>query len=194
MSFSKPAYHPSNLNSLGVDLETAALIAKLALEDLQESAYGRRWGKSKVGITLSDEAYAYQLQAQQFQEWLTVAEDARLAVSLNDASESDAAYLDAIATAELAARDDRNAALALSSGLPLPPPTSNQTRLEDPTFMMDPEPKPKYEFRCVLTSIELGLSSILVHQMGNLRLLRIPTMNFQIQTTTSLQQQSMTTP
>ena len=152
MSFSKPAYpsnHPSNLIGLGIDLETAALIARLALEDL-ESYYGRRWGKSKVGVALCDEAYAYQLQAQQFQEWLTAAEDARLAVSLDDASESDAACLDAIATAELAARDDRNAALALSRGLPLPPPTGHQTRLEDPTFKMDPEPKPMYELHCVL--------------------------------------------
>src|SRR6266545_1539110 len=144
MFFSKPTYpfnHPSNLNGLGVDLDTAALIAKLALEDL-ESAYGRQFGKSKVGAALSDEEYAYQLQAQQYREWITTAEDARLVVSLNDAYESDAAYLEAISTAEMAARDDRNAALALSRGQSLPPPTRNQTRLEDPTFKMHPESKP----------------------------------------------------
>lgn len=45
-----------------------------------------------------------------------------------------AAYLDAVDTAEMAAVDDRHAALALSRGEQLPPRTGMQAMLGDPTF------------------------------------------------------------
>jgi hypothetical protein len=77
-----------------VDLETYALIARLALEDL-EASYGRRRGKSRVDSTPSDEEFALRLQAEQFQQWITVAEDAKMGNSLHEATEIDAAYLEA---------------------------------------------------------------------------------------------------
>lgn len=120
------------------DLETNALIARLALEDL-EASYGRRWGKSRVGSTPSDEEFALRLQAEQFQQWITMAEDAKMDNSLYEASEIDAAYLEAHTISEQAAMEDRRAALALSRGEPLPPPTAYQTRLEDPTFRLHPD-------------------------------------------------------
>jgi hypothetical protein len=122
-----------------IDLETRALIATLVLEDL-EASYARRWGKSRVDSPPSDEDFAERLQAEQIREWLAMAEDAKMAVSLREASEIDAAYLEAHAIAEQAALEDRRAALALSRGVPLPPPSANQTRLESSTFTMYPDP------------------------------------------------------
>jgi hypothetical protein len=133
-----------------IDLETNALIARLALEDL-EASYGRRWGKSRVGSTPSDEEFALRLQAEQFQKWITMAEDAKMGNSLREASEIDAAYLEAYTISEQAAIEDRRAALALSRGEPLPPPTANQTRLEDPTFKLHPNADP---LRCVLLEFQ----------------------------------------
>lgn len=122
-----------------VDYETSVLVARLAMEDL-ENVYGRRWGKSRAGASLSDEEYAMRLQMEQLQEWITTEEDARLANSLREASSTDAAYLEALITAEQAATEDRRAALALSRGEALPLPTNTQARLEDPAFKMHPEP------------------------------------------------------
>jgi len=134
-----------------IDLETNALIARLALEDLKAS-YGRRWGKSRVGSTLSDEEFALRLQAEQFQQWINVAEDAIMGNSLHEASEIDAAYLEAHAISEQAAIEDRRAALALSRGEPLPRPTAYQTRLEDPTFRLHPDADP---LQCVYSKFRM---------------------------------------
>jgi hypothetical protein len=59
-------------------------------------------------------------------------------------SDINAAYLGAIVTAEMAAVDDRHAALALSRGERLPPRTGVQATLGDPTFKI-PE-LPRYVF------------------------------------------------
>lgn len=120
------------------DLETHALVARLTLEDL-EASYGRRWGKLREGHTPSDEEFALRLQAEQLRQWISIAEDARMAISLDTACENDASWLDAHAIAEQAAIEDRRAALALSRGQSLPPPTANQRRLEDPSFNLHPE-------------------------------------------------------
>lgn len=122
-----------------IDLETYALIARLALEDL-EASYDRKWGKSRFGSVPSDQEFALRLQAEQFQQWITLADDAKMANSLREASTIDAAYLEAHHIAEQAAIADRRAALALSRGEPLPPPTAYQTRLEDRTFNLHPDP------------------------------------------------------
>ena len=62
-----------------------------------------------------------------------------MANSLDTACENDASWLDAHAIAEQAAIEDRQAALALSRGRPLPPPTANQRKLEDPSFSLHPD-------------------------------------------------------
>jgi len=142
---SSPASHDDTHDeSTDIDAETAALVAKLALEDL-ETVYGRRHGKSRVGGAVSDEEYAYQLQAQHFQEMLTRAEDAKIAKSLRDAVATDSAYVEALRIAEEAAAEDRRAALALSRGEQLPAKTAAQIRLEDPTFVLHPDPPSKSE-------------------------------------------------
>ncbi|KAF8963236.1 hypothetical protein BDZ97DRAFT_1039555 [Flammula alnicola] len=122
-----------------LDAETSALIAKLALDDLEQVFTGRK-GKARADAPLSDEEYAYQLQSEQFKEWLSIAEDAKYARSLGVALTTDAAYLDALITAEEAAAQDRRVAEMVSRGEELPPPTAAQTRVEHPAFVMHPDP------------------------------------------------------
>jgi hypothetical protein len=146
-----------------VDYETSVLVARLAIDDL-ENVYGRRWGKSRAGAPLSDEEYAMRLQMEQFQEWITTEEDARLANSLREASSTDAAYLEALTTAEQAATEDRRAALALSRGEALPLPTNTQARLEDPAFNMHPEPPVYTSFLPCIGGSLIGLTGFLFLQ------------------------------
>ena len=121
-----------------LDMETAALIAKLALDDLAE-VMGSRKGKARADSSPSDDEVAYQIQKEQYDQWLSIVVDAKLAKSIEDALVTDAAYLDAYITAEEAAAEDRIAAELLSRGEALPDPKSCQTRLEHPNFIMDPE-------------------------------------------------------
>ena len=121
-----------------LDMETAALIAKLALDDLAE-VMGSRKGKGRADSLPSDDEIAYQLQREQYDQWLSIVEDAKLAKSIEGALATDAAYLDAYITAEEAAAEDRIAAERISRGEALPDPKSCQTRLEHPNFIMDPE-------------------------------------------------------
>ncbi|KAF8809863.1 hypothetical protein BYT27DRAFT_7222229 [Phlegmacium glaucopus] len=144
MTFSHPIVEPhhSNLASGSVinddlDMETAALIAKLALDDLAE-VLGCRKGKARADSLPSDEEIAHRLQTEQYNEWLSIVEDAKFAKSIGDALVTDAAYLDVLTTAEEAAAEDRIAAELLSRGEALPVPKSCQTRLEHPAFVMDP--------------------------------------------------------
>ena len=121
-----------------LDMETAALIAKLALDDLAD-VMGSRKGKARADSLPSDDEIAYQLQREQYDQWLSIVEDAKLAKSIEGALLTDAAYLDAFITAEEAAAEDRVAAELLSRGEALPVPKSCQTRLEHPNFIMNPE-------------------------------------------------------
>lgn len=141
-----PTIHPHHSQAASdlpinddLDTETAALIAKLALDDLADILSSRK-GKDRADSLPADEEIAYRLQSQQFNEWLSIAKDAKLAKSIDDALVTDAAYLDALITAEEAAAEDRIAAQLLSRGEALPVPKSCQTRLEHPAFVMDPDP------------------------------------------------------
>jgi hypothetical protein len=121
-----------------LDVETASLIARLALEDFAD-IMGSRKGKARSDSLPSDNEIAYQLQSEQYDQWLSIVEDTKLAKSIGDALVTDAAYLDAFITAEDAAAEDRIAAEHLSRGEALPVPKSCQTRLEHPNFVMNPE-------------------------------------------------------
>ena len=121
-----------------LDVETAALIAKLALDDLAD-VMGSRKGKARADSLPSDDEIAYRLQSEQYEQWLSIVADAKLAKSIEGALITDAAYLDALITAEEAAAEDRIAAELLSRGEALPNPKSCQTRLEHPNFIMNPE-------------------------------------------------------
>ena len=128
----------STINDDELDVETAALIAKLALDDLAD-VMGARKGKARADSLPSDEEIAYRLQSEQYDQWLSFVVDAKLAKSIDGALVTDAAYLDAFITAEEAAAEDRIAAELLSRGEALPAPKGCQTRLEHPNFVMNPE-------------------------------------------------------
>ena len=110
-----------------LDVETVALIAILALDNLAD-LMGSRKSKARADSLPSDDEIAYLLQCEEFDRWLSIVVDAKLA----------AAYLDAFTTAEEAAAEDPE---LLSCGEALPFPKSRQTpRLELPDFIMNPEP------------------------------------------------------
>jgi len=131
--------HPASGSAIDnvLDAETVSLIAQLALDDLAE-ILGSRKGKGRADSLPVDEEISYQLQSEQFNEWLSIAEDAKFAKSMDNALVTDAAYLDILVTAEEAAAEDRIAAELLSRGEALPAPKSCQMRLEHPAFTMDP--------------------------------------------------------
>ncbi|KAH9476628.1 hypothetical protein JR316_0010541 [Psilocybe cubensis] len=143
-----PSYRA--IDDYEMDYETSALIAQLALQDI-EQAYSSRKGKSRFGAGLTDEEVAYQLQLESFQRLLAESEDAKLARSLDAAVCADAVYLEAVMVAEEAANADRRAAQLLSRGERLPKPTAAQARVESRGFVMHPEsqrnsmPQPAYE-------------------------------------------------
>jgi hypothetical protein len=116
-----------------LDGETAALIANLTLDHLDELMGSR-------GDSLpEDEAIAYLLQSEQLDQWISTVTDAKVTKSIDSAQVADAANLDAFVTAEEAAVEDRIAAELLSSEEALPDPKSCQTRLEDPNFIVNPD-------------------------------------------------------
>ena len=118
-----------------LDSETAALIANLTLDDLDELM-----GSSGDSLP-SDEAIAYLLQCEQLDQWLSTMTDTKVAKSIDSAQVTDAAAanLDTFITAEDAVVEDWIEAEFLSLDEALPDTKSSQTRLEDPNFIMDPE-------------------------------------------------------
>lgn len=125
-----------------MDPDTAALIAQLCLEDL-EDLYRSRKGKARADAPLSNEENALEAQKRYFEQLMTVAEDEKLARSIGTAVEMDQNYLNAFLVAEAAAVADRRAAELLSRGESLPEPNAVQALLESRDFVMHPEP-PKY--------------------------------------------------
>lgn len=121
-----------------LDFETSSLIARLALEDLDEllQTQGHR---SNISPPLADSEDILQLQREHYQQLLAIIEDARLATSIEDAVRENGSYMEALLIAEVAAADDRRAAEMLSRGEDLPPPTAAQSLLEDPHFFMHPD-------------------------------------------------------
>ena len=123
----------------GISAETAVRLAQVAIQDM-DALMAPQKGKLRADAPVSDEEYALQLQAESFREWLSVAQDAVFARSLGGALQTDAALLDVARVVEAAAVHDRRVAEMVERGEDLPPPTPAQQRLEDPAFVMEPEP------------------------------------------------------
>lgn len=121
------------MNSTDLDTATSTLFARLSLHDIDEIESSRK-RKARADAPLTDEELAFQLQAEDFQNHLKVLEDHRFAESLANAIVSDQDFLRALSVVELGAQDDHAAALALSRGLALPPPSEAQQSLEDLSF------------------------------------------------------------
>ncbi|KAF4611684.1 hypothetical protein D9613_004039 [Agrocybe pediades] len=138
---STPRPRGSATIDVDIDAETSALIARLALEDLEES-YPNRKGKSRFDAPLTDQDVAHKLQVEHYQQMLMAAEDAILAKSIAGAVQTDETYLTALIIAEEAAAQDRRAAEMLSRDERLPERTAAQVRVEQRSFVMHPPPPP----------------------------------------------------
>jgi hypothetical protein len=111
-----PARHKLSCHLM--DDETYALIARLCLDDIDDiNASGK--GKSRKDAPLTDVQLALQCQAEIALGVLESTRDHHLAQSIDAALETDNASINAFTLLERIARDDREAALALSRGLPL---------------------------------------------------------------------------
>jgi len=107
--------------------ETLALIASLALEDIND-VQSRRKGKAKSGAPLTDEEVAFQLFAEEANSLISFSHDAILARSVDSALRSDRSLLREFAAMEVAATRDRQFAVALAEGRPPPTASSPSSR------------------------------------------------------------------
>ncbi|KAI0048148.1 hypothetical protein FA95DRAFT_1588849 [Auriscalpium vulgare] len=110
------------------DADSLLLIAQLSLEDLEE-VNDHRKGKGRAGSALPDDQVAVDEQLRYFRDLRSQLEDHALACSLERAWRTDRDILNIIAAIDQAEGDDRNAAVALSNGQPLPPASQHQRSL-----------------------------------------------------------------
>ena len=120
-----------------MDDETYALIARLCLDDIRDINASRK-GKSREGAPPTDAQLALQHQAEIALGVLESSRDHRLAQSIDTALQTDNASVNALALMERIARDDREAALALSRGLPLPVRSDVQRQWDNFTIPSTP--------------------------------------------------------
>ncbi|KAL4256603.1 RBR-type E3 ubiquitin transferase [Pleurotus pulmonarius] len=121
---------------MDIDAETFALIARLLLEDIEEAASHRK-GKSHAESPPTDEELSFSVQQKEMENLLLSMQDLRVAEGLNQALTTDQAIINAFTIAERSADDDRRAAIALGSGLPMPARTPYQKRVEDRQFSLN---------------------------------------------------------
>lgn len=120
----------------GIDLESAILIARLAIEDLEVvlAAYkGRETG------TCKDDEYIIEMQCESLREWIAYSQNMALADSMGSAISADMAYLDTLRVAEEAALQDRRAAEMVQRGEAMPDLTTAQRRVGEKGYIMYPE-------------------------------------------------------
>ncbi|KAL0573055.1 hypothetical protein V5O48_008914 [Marasmius crinis-equi] len=108
---------------------TLLLIAQLQLQDVGAVTQSRK-GKARSDVPLTDEEYAFQLQAEFMNGFLTTMHDRRIAEGLSNAIETDIGLIETMSTAERAAEDDHRYATALSHGQPLPAQSAVQRLVE----------------------------------------------------------------
>ncbi|KAF8063958.1 hypothetical protein FPV67DRAFT_1628838 [Lyophyllum atratum] len=127
------------INPHDLDVQTSMLIAQLTLQDISEISRSRK-GKARADAPLSDEEVAIRMQREYGEDIVRYANDRLMARSLHDAIEVDRPILNALSIVERAAEDDHRAAVALSNGEALPPPSNAQRLVEDPAFFQLSEP------------------------------------------------------
>lgn len=126
----------SNETDIGNDSALLALVAELALDDLEEINAGRK-GKARANACPSDEEIAFQLFAQEARSLLQTTKDLVFARSLDAALDTDCTLLQELERAEACAREDHEYAVALSHGRqpPRPPTPSHQSRESSSTLL-----------------------------------------------------------
>ncbi|KAF9007106.1 hypothetical protein BDQ17DRAFT_1351449 [Cyathus striatus] len=120
---------PVILDDDTLDLETALLLARLELEDLQDIENARK-GKQRHGVPLNDEQRAFKIQEEYLQGIIRTLADLKFARSLDQALMTDATQIQQLAMQEQVAEDDRRAAIALSNGQAMPPTTPAQRAMD----------------------------------------------------------------
>jgi len=108
-----------------LDTETSTLIAELLSSDLEELNLHSK-GKSRHGAPPNDAEYAIQLQSEQVESVLTRIRDAQIANRMQEAMRMDQELIQQMVLNEQVARQDHEAALALSRGERLPVSTREQ--------------------------------------------------------------------
>ncbi|KAH8100561.1 hypothetical protein BXZ70DRAFT_1000275 [Cristinia sonorae] len=99
------------------------LVATLSLQDINDVQANRK-GKARQGALLSDEELAFQLYAEEANSLLTVANDAILASSIDEALKTDCAIIRQMVASENVAIRDRQLAMAMAQGRAPPTPAS----------------------------------------------------------------------
>ena len=122
-----------------LDTETSTLIAELLYSDLEELTLQRK-GKARHDAPRNDAEYALQIQSEQLERMLMQIQDAEIAKRMQDAMRLDQGLIEQMVLNEQAARQDREAALALSRGQRLPAPTKEQRAVEQGARMGNNEP------------------------------------------------------
>ncbi|KAH7916168.1 hypothetical protein BJ138DRAFT_1169480 [Hygrophoropsis aurantiaca] len=125
----------THARDLSEDLDTELLIAKLTLQDIDDIESSRK-GKGREGAPLTDEELAFNEQAESIRNLLNLLADYKFAQSIDGALETDRTHLVTFSVLNDAEEDDHLAALALSRGENLPPPTVFQQALEDPSVLL----------------------------------------------------------
>jgi len=122
-----------------LDTETSTLIAELLYSDLEELTLQCK-GKARHDAPRNDAEYALQIQSEQLERMLMQIQDAEIAKRMQDAMRMDQELIEQMVLNEQAARQDREAALALSRGQRLPAPTKEQRAVEQGARMGNNEP------------------------------------------------------
>ncbi|KAJ6543150.1 hypothetical protein B0H19DRAFT_1000805 [Mycena capillaripes] len=120
---------------LDIDSATAALISRLALEDINDVRNSSK-GKGREDSEPSDAEYALRAFAQEAEDALRFFQDLELARSMDNALELDQPVLSVLSVVEDGVRDDHLYAEALQNGHALPAQSEVQRLLEDPDFSL----------------------------------------------------------
>jgi len=114
---------------MDLDTETSTLIAELLSSDLEELNLLNK-GKSRQGAPRNDAEYAIQVQSEQLESMLTQIQDAEIAKRMQEAMRMDQELIQQMVLNERVARQDHEAALALSRGERLPVSTKEQRAVQ----------------------------------------------------------------
>ncbi|KAJ7056840.1 hypothetical protein C8F01DRAFT_364676 [Mycena amicta] len=116
-----------------VDAASAALMAQLFLEDIEEiQRYSK--GKGRESAPPPTEEYVLQALREETERALQYQRDLEMARSIDHALELDQPVLAVLSTVEEGAQDDHRYAQALHNQQPLPPQSEIQRLMEDPEF------------------------------------------------------------
>lgn len=110
---------------MDLDTETSALIAELLSSDLEELNLQNK-GKSRHDAPRNDAEYAIQVQSEQLEGMLKQIQDAEIVRRMQEAMRMDQELIQQMVLNERVARQDHEAALALSRGEQLPVSTKEQ--------------------------------------------------------------------